>query len=65
MAQVGALELRNLVVATVLGAAGFPEVPVIPEADSLLLLVGGLLTLGAVAGLAACRRRTAGEEDRP
>src|SRR5262249_56876792 len=35
-----------------------PEVPVIPEADSLPLLGGGLLVLGALAGLRAWRRRT-------
>ena len=30
--------------------APLPEVPVIPEADSLLLLVGGLAALGTLAG---------------
>jgi len=29
----------------------YPEVPVIPEADTVLLLVGGLAALGAVAAL--------------
>src|SRR5438874_1746899 len=29
-------------------AAGFPAVPIIPEADSLPLLVGGLVVLGAL-----------------
>jgi hypothetical protein len=36
------------------GAAGFPAVPVIPEADSVILLVGGLVALG---GLTWFRRR--------
>jgi hypothetical protein len=35
----------------------FPEVPVIPEADSLALLVGGLAALGILAGWRARRRR--------
>jgi hypothetical protein len=45
------------------GMAGGPpvrlyaEVPVIPEADSLPLLVGGLAALGALAALRARRRR--------
>jgi hypothetical protein len=34
-----------------------PEVPVIPEAASLLLLGGGLLALGGLTGLRAWRRR--------
>jgi hypothetical protein len=37
-----------------LGAAPAPEVPVVPEADSLLLLAAGL---GMLAGLAGLRRR--------
>jgi hypothetical protein len=37
--------------------AAFAEVPVIPEADSLPLLLGGLATLGALAGWRARRRR--------
>ena len=32
------------------GAGAFPEVPVIPEADSLALLLGGLATLALRAG---------------
>jgi hypothetical protein len=35
----------------------FPDVPVIPEADSLLLLVGGLLGLGGLAGYRTWRGR--------
>ena len=37
--------------------AAFPEVPVIPEADSLFLLVGGLVALGGVVGYRSLRRR--------
>jgi hypothetical protein len=37
--------------------AGFPEVPVIPEADSLFLVVGGLVALGGLVGLRSLRRR--------
>ena len=37
--------------------AGFPEVPVIPEADSVFLVVGGLVALGALVGLRSLRRR--------
>jgi YVTN family beta-propeller protein len=37
--------------------AAFPEVPVIPEADSVVLLVGGLAAVGVLAGLRARRRR--------
>jgi hypothetical protein len=37
--------------------AGFPEVPVIPEADSLFLLVGGLVALGGLVGYRRLRRR--------
>ncbi len=37
--------------------ARFPEIPVIPEADSVLLLLGGLAAIGA---LAAIRRRRHG-----
>jgi hypothetical protein len=36
--------------------AGFPEVPVIPEADSLFLLVGGLVALGGLVGYRKLRR---------
>jgi hypothetical protein len=36
--------------------AAFPEVPVIPEADSLFLLVGGLVALGSVVALRRLRR---------
>jgi hypothetical protein len=32
-------------------------VPVIPEADTVFLFVGGLVALGAVAGLRKFRRR--------
>ncbi len=39
--------------------AGFPEVPVIPEADSLFLVVGGLVALGGLVGLRSLRRRRA------
>ena len=35
----------------------FPEVPVIPEADTVFLLVGGLVVFGAAAGLRSVRRR--------
>ena len=31
--------------------AAYPEVPVIPEADTVVLLIGGLAALGAVAAL--------------
>src|SRR5439155_16448428 len=37
--------------------AAFPEVPVIPEADSLFLVVGGLVALGGLVGLRSLRRR--------
>jgi hypothetical protein len=37
-------------------------VPVIPEADSALLLLGGLLGMGGLVGLAAWRRRRDGAE---
>ena len=37
--------------------AVFPEVPVIPEADSLFLLVGGLAALGGLVGFRHLRRR--------
>jgi hypothetical protein len=37
--------------------APMPEVPVIPEADSLLLLVGGLAALGGLAAFRVARRR--------
>jgi uncharacterized repeat protein (TIGR01451 family) len=37
--------------------AAFPEVPVIPEADSLFLLVGGLVALGGLVGYRKLRRR--------
>jgi len=36
--------------------AAFPEVPVIPEADSLFLLVGGLVALGGLVGYRKLRR---------
>jgi hypothetical protein len=39
-----------------LEAALAPEGPVIPEADSLALLVGGLAALGALGGLRRWRR---------
>jgi hypothetical protein len=42
--------------------APMPEVPVIPEADSLLLLVGGLAALGGLAAFRVVRRR---HEDEP
>jgi hypothetical protein len=42
--------------------AMLPEVPVIPEADSLLLLVGGLAALGGLAAVCALRRR---QDDEP
>jgi hypothetical protein len=35
----------------------FREVPIIPEADSLFLLLGGLAALAGVVGLRALRRR--------
>ena len=47
----------TVVPAAVPGA--FPAIPVIPEADSLVLLGGGLVTLGALAGLRLLRRRGA------
>jgi uncharacterized repeat protein (TIGR01451 family) len=37
--------------------APFPEVPVIPEADSLFLLVGGLVALGGLVAYRRLRRR--------
>jgi hypothetical protein len=37
--------------------AAFPDVPVIPEADSLFLVVGGLVALGGLAGYRSLRRR--------
>jgi len=37
--------------------AAFPEVPVIPEADSLFLVVGGLVALGGLVGYRSLRRR--------
>ena len=38
-------------------AAHFPAVPIIPEADSLALLGGGLLVLGLLVGVRTWRRR--------
>ncbi len=38
-------------------AAAYPAVPVIPEADSLLLVVGGLVALGGLVGYRRLRRR--------
>jgi hypothetical protein len=38
-------------------AQAFPAVPVIPEADSLILLVGGLVALGGLVGYRRLRRR--------
>jgi len=35
----------------------FPEVPVIPEADSLFLVIGGLVALGGLVGYRRLRRR--------
>jgi hypothetical protein len=35
----------------------FPEVPVIPEADTMMLLIGGLAILGIAAGARSLRRR--------
>jgi hypothetical protein len=40
-----------------MAGAAMPEVPVIPEADSLLLLVGGLAALGGLAAFRVARRR--------
>jgi hypothetical protein len=37
--------------------AAFPDVPVIPEADSLFLVVGGLVVLGGLVGYRSLRRR--------
>ena len=37
--------------------AAYSEVPVVPEADSVALLLGGLLSLGVVAGWRARRER--------
>jgi uncharacterized repeat protein (TIGR01451 family) len=37
--------------------AAFPEVPVIPEADSLFLVIGGLVALGGLVGYRSLRRR--------
>jgi hypothetical protein len=37
--------------------AAFPEVPVIPEADSLFLVIGGLVALGGLVGYRRLRRR--------
>ena len=39
------------------GALGPPEVPVIPEADSMFLVVAGLVALGGLVGLRRMRRR--------
>jgi len=36
---------------------GLPEVPVIPEAESLFLLLGGLVALGGLSGLRHVGRR--------
>src|SRR5262249_29464131 len=38
-------------------AAAVPSVPVIPESDSLVLLVGGLVALGGLVGYRSLRRR--------
>jgi len=38
-------------------ASPMASVPVIPEADSIFLVVGGLVALGAIAGLRSLRRR--------
>jgi hypothetical protein len=35
----------------------YPEVPIIPEADSLFLVVGGLVAAGGLVGLRGLRRR--------
>ena len=37
--------------------AVLPDVPVIPETDSLFLLVGGLVAIGGVVGVRSLRRR--------
>jgi hypothetical protein len=37
--------------------AAFPDVPVIPEADSLFLVIGGLVALGGLVGYRRLRRR--------
>jgi hypothetical protein len=42
-------------------AAAMPGVPVIPEADSLVLLIGGLAALGGLAVVRHVRRRRDGE----
>jgi MYXO-CTERM domain-containing protein len=43
--------------ATMSMPAGYwSEVPVVPEADSVILLLGGLAALGVVAGWRARRR---------
>jgi hypothetical protein len=39
------------------GASPMASVPVIPEADSIFLVVGGLVAVGAIAGLRSLRRR--------
>jgi hypothetical protein len=41
----------------VAAAAAAPGVPVIPEADSLFLVLGGLSALGGFTGLRSLRRR--------
>jgi len=46
-----------LLPAPAMAAAPFPEVPVIPEADSILLLIGGLTVLGTLAGYRRWRGR--------
>jgi LPXTG-motif cell wall-anchored protein len=38
-------------------AAAAPGVPIIPEADSLFLVIGGLVALGGLVGLHRLRRR--------
>jgi hypothetical protein len=48
---------NGMMIAQPTGGGRFADVPVVPEADSLFLLAGGLLALGLVAGLRA-RRRT-------
>jgi hypothetical protein len=42
---------------TVPSAAAYPAVPVIPEADSFLLVVGGLVALSGLVGYRRVRRR--------
>jgi hypothetical protein len=47
---------NGMVMAAPMGGR-FADVPVVPEADSVILVLGGLAAIGLVAGLRARRRR--------